>query len=331
MRVISLFPSLFLLFCSLAAGQSALDQAIREFHSGEFQSARKRLEGLLAKDANNGRARVFFALTRAGMGECSAVTPDLYREYSSNASAELKRLAGIALAGCIGSQLKAEHPADADLLYQTARRHMRLWNDTLMEMFQKTPASYRVNQISGEVFETQGRYAEAAAEYRKAIAKNPKALDLHFRLGRALLLHDRGPNTLEEARREFEAELAINAEDAASEYQIGQILVAQGKTGLPRFERALRLRPDFTEAMIAVAKASVEAKQYPEAIQLLESALQKQPQSEAARYNLMLAYRNSGQMEKAREQKAQLDKARTPPSGEFSEFLKKLGEKGSQK
>ena len=241
MRVISVL----LLYCWLAAGQSALDQAIREFHSGEFQSARKRLEGLLTKDPNNGRARVFFALTRAGMGECSAVTPDLFREYSSNASAELKRLAGIALAGCIDSQLKTGHPADADVLYQTARRHMRLWNDTLMEMFQKTPASYRVNQISGEVFETQGRYAEAAAEYRKAVAKNPKALDLHFRLGRALLLHDRGPNTLEEARREFEGELALNAEDAAAEYQIGQILVAQGKSRVATF----RTRPATTTGL----------------------------------------------------------------------------------
>jgi tetratricopeptide (TPR) repeat protein len=323
MRAISLF-----LFVTLAAGQSTLDQAIREFHSGEYQSARKRLESVLDKDPKNDRARAFLALTRAGMGECSAVTQDLFREYSSNTSAQVKRLAGIALAGCIDSQLHAEQSTDADVLYQAARRHMRLWNDTLMEMFRKTPASYRVNQISGEVFETQGRYAEAAAEYRKAITKNPKALDLHFRLGRALLLHDRTPTTLEEARREFEAEIALNAEDAAAEYQIAQILTAQGKPSLPHYERALKLRPDFTEAMIGVAKARAEAKQYPEAIRLLESAVQKQLQSEAARYNLMLAYRNSGQMEKAREQKAELDKMRTPTSGEFSEFLKKLGEKG---
>ena len=323
MRAISIF-----LLASLAAGQSTLDQAIEDFHSGEYQSARKRLESVLDKDPKNDRARAFLALTRAGMGECSAVTQDLFREYSSNTSAPMKRLAGIALAGCIDSQLQAEQSTDADVLYQAARRHMRLWNDTLMEMFRKTPASYRVNQISGEVFETQGRYAEAAAEYRKAIAKNPKALDLHFRLGRALLLHDRAPTTLEEARREFEAEIALNAEDAAAEYQIAQILTAQGKPSLPHYERALKLRPDFTEAMIAVAKARAEAKQYPEAIRLLESAVQRQPQSEAARYNLMLAYRNSGQMDKAREQKAELDRVRTPPSGEFSEFLKKLGEKG---
>jgi tetratricopeptide (TPR) repeat protein len=329
MRVISAV----LLLGSFALGQNELDWAIREFHLGEYQSARKHLEGVLDKDPNNARARLFLALTRAGMGECSAVSEILFREYSSNTSPELKRLAGIALASCIDSQLKTEHPADADVLYQTARRHMRLWNDTLMEMFQKTPASYRVNQISGEVFETQGRYAEAAAEYRKAIAKNPKALDLHFRLGRALLLHDRNPNTLAEARREFEAEIALNAEDAAAEYQIGQILLAEGKRdiGLPHFERALKLRPDFMEAAIAVAKARVEAKQYSEAIRILESVVQKQPKSEAARYNLMLAYRNSGQMEKAQAQKAELDKLRAPESGEFNEFLKKLGEKGSQK
>ena len=59
--------------------------------------------------------------------------------------------------------------------------------------------------------------------------------------------------------------------------------------------------------------------------------MQKQPRSEAARYNLMLAYRNSGQMDKAQEQKTALDQLRTPPSGEFNEFLKKLGEKDSRK
>src|SRR5206468_10792922 len=122
-----------------------------------------------------------------------AVMPDLFREFSSNSDPTLKRLAGLALSGCLDAQLKAEYPADADVLYQSARRHMREWNETLAQMFEKTPASYRVNQISAEVFETQGQLKEAVAEYRKAIAKNPKALDLHYRLGRALLLGDRTP------------------------------------------------------------------------------------------------------------------------------------------
>ncbi len=117
-------------------------------------------------------------------------------------------------------------PADADVLYQSARLHMKAWNDTLFEMFQKAPTSYRVNQISAEIFEIQGRYAEAAAEYRKAIEKNPAALNLHFRLGRALLLESHSPENLALARREFEAELALNPGDAVAEYEIGQILLA---------------------------------------------------------------------------------------------------------
>ena len=96
-------------------------------------------------------------------------------------------------------------------------------------MYQKAPASYRVDQLSAEVFETQGKYTEAIAEYRKAIAKNPKGVNLHYCLGRALLQQSHDPAALEEARKEFEAELKLNPSDAVAEYQIAQILSARQK------------------------------------------------------------------------------------------------------
>jgi hypothetical protein len=40
----------------------------------------------------------------------------------------------------------------------------------------------------------------------------------------------------------------------------------------------------------------------------------------------MIAYRNAGRMADARREKAELDKLQRPPEGEFTEFLKKLGE-----
>ena len=46
---------------------------------------------------------------------------------------------------------------------------MKGWNTQVADMFSQTPASYRVNQLSGEIFETQGNFTEAAAEYAKAI------------------------------------------------------------------------------------------------------------------------------------------------------------------
>jgi tetratricopeptide (TPR) repeat protein len=189
-------------------------------------------------------------------------------------------------------------------------------------MFQKTPSSFRVNQVSAEIFEVQGRFGEAAAEYRKAIEKAPDTVNLHYRLGRALLLetHD----NFAAAVREFEAELKLNPNDAAAEYQIGQILVASQKPAeaAPRFEKAAKLDPSFIEPLIALSKI-----QTAKAVELLERAVAQAPRSEAARYNLMLAYRNAGRAADARKQKDELDKLQKPPEGEFTEFLKKLGEK----
>jgi Flp pilus assembly protein TadD len=83
--------------------------------------------------------------------------------------------------------------------------------------------------------------------------------------------------------------------------------------------------------MIALGKLRLEARRNDEAIALLTKAVKLQPRSEAAHYSLMMAYRNSGRMDDARRQKAELDKLQRPPEGEFTEFLKKLGEKPAAK
>ncbi len=177
-------------------------------------------------------------LARAEKGECSAVIPDLERLFASK---DTRRPGGLALAQCriaakqfaeagaVIAQLEKEFPSDPDVLYVAANYHMKAWNDAIYRMYQKAPSSYRVDELSAEVFETQGKFAEAVAEYRKAIAKNPKAIDLHYRLGRALLQESHDPAAMEQARGEFEAELALNPDDAVAEYQVAQIFLAQQK------------------------------------------------------------------------------------------------------
>jgi tetratricopeptide (TPR) repeat protein len=316
-------------------------QGIAEFNRGEYQAARTHLE----QASDDPQARAFLALTRAAMGECEGAAPELERQFAVRGDAALRRLSGLALAQCliaakrfdaaepIVAELEKEFPADADTLYVSASLHMKAWNDAVYRMYQNAPASYRANQLSAEIFETQGKYAEAAAEYRKAIPKNPKAINLHYRLGRAILLQSHEPANLEEARAEFEGELALNPSDSVAEYQVGQILLAQGKAaeGAVRLERAMVLRPDFPEALIEVAKIRSAAKQYDEAAKLLERAVKLQPRSEVARYNLMMAYRNAGRAADAQREKTELDKLQSPPEGEFTDFLKRLGEKPPQK
>jgi tetratricopeptide (TPR) repeat protein len=335
MRVIS---TALLLTAVLARAQDdPLQKGIAEFHRGQYAAA----EAWLEKAPDSPQRRTFLALTRAATGHCDTAQPDLAEQFANSADPELRRLAGLAVTQCqlaeghyddavpVLARLKALYPSDADVLYQCARLHMRAWNDTLYEMFRKTPSSYRVNQISAEVFEIQNRYAEAIAEYRKAIEKNPAALNLHFRLGRALLLESHSPDNLALARREFEAELALNPTDAVAEYELGQILLVsqQPAEALKRFERAVGLSPNFPEALQAVAKARIDAKQYPEAIILLEKVVRLQPANESAHYSLMLAYRNAGRTADAAREQAELDKLRQSPQGEFTDFLKRLGEK----
>ena len=320
MRAISLLLVAFL----PAFADDALTRGVEAFHAGRFEEARKYLSQ--SKDAQAG---MFLGLVQAATGGCKEAIPRLADAFTSASTPELRKLSGEALMSCVESNLKAEYPADADVMYQSARAHLKAWNDVVYQMFQKTPGSYRVNQISGEILETQGKYREAAAEYRKAIEKNPKALDLHFRLGRVILIDSQGAEALDEARREFEAELALNHGDAAAEYEVGQILIAQGKredaTG--HLDRALALRPDFPEALVAAGRQRLENKQYSDAISLLNRAIKLQPRSEPAHYTLMMAYRNSGDLESAKREKSILDELQKPPEGEFTEFLKKLGEK----
>jgi tetratricopeptide (TPR) repeat protein len=307
-----------------AFADDILTRGIEAFHAGRYIEARSLLQQ--SKDA---KASTFLALVQAATGECTKAVPRLAATFADQSETELRKLAGETLVSCIESNLKTDYPSDADVLYQAARTHMKAWNDAVYQMFQKTPASYRVNQISAEILEIQGKYADAAAEYRKAIEKNPRALDLHFRLGRVILIDSQSPEALDAARREFEAELALNAGDAAAEYEVGQILTVQGKTdqSVAHLERALELRPDFAEAMIAVARARLSGKKYAEAIAMLKHALELQPRNETAHYSLMLAYRNSGDLEAAKREKSLLDEIQKPPEGEFTEFLKKLGEK----
>ena len=333
--------ALLLLALPLCAGQSGTEQGINAFQQGRYVEACRLLQDAVTDDPSDEHARAFLALARAAGGHCAEATEELTARFHSSADPDLARLAGLALVQCmstvgatdkaiaVAAQLEAKYPDDADVLYQAARLHMKAFNDVTRRMFEKTPASYRVNQLSAEIFETQSKFAEAAGEYRKAIAKNPRAVNLHFRLGRAILLESHDPEALAQALKEFEAELALNPSDAAAEFQIGQILNATGKPaeGLPHFQKALDLSPDFAEAALAIAKMRLQAKQYAEAIPLLERVAAVQPDNEAGHYNLMLAYRNSGRMDKAKEQQQVLEKLQRPPEGEFTDFLKKLGEK----
>lgn len=319
----------------LALRASTLDDGIAAFRDGRYSVALAKLKSA----GDNPTAQVFLGLTEAALNDCPAALPKL--TTVNERTTDLYRLANLAAVKCYSSsneaakafsvlnQLERKFPDDPDVLYLTAKLHMRAFHDATFAMFQRVPGSYRVHELSAEVFEVQNRYSEAAEEYRKAIAINPSAPDLHFRLGRALLMKNHENASLDQAAEQFHAELKLNPEDGACEFQLGQIAQVKGQSAEAKghFAQAVTLSPSFVQALIALGKIYTQEKNWARAISLLSRATELQPVNETAHYSLLTAYRDSGDIERAKVEKAKLDTLQKPPAGEFSDFLKKLGEK----
>lgn len=317
--------------------EALLAQGIEQFNKNQYTAALETFKQALQLSPADARVITYVALTQVALGDCTHVN-ELAMQSKRNPDAAIRRLAGLASVRCLAARnqftdvlpilanLLNKDPNDPDVLYEAANIYNRAFNLTVYELFQRTPASYRTNQLSAEILEGQGRYADAAAEYRKAIEKSPKALSLHVRLARALLLQSQKPESLEEARKECAAELALNPADPIAEYQLAQILVAEQKAldAAPHFEKAADLRPNFPEALIGLAKIRQSEKQYDDAIKLLQRAIQAAPNLEPAHATLVAVYRDAGKNKEAQREQKELDKVRKFQEAEFPDSLKKL-------
>jgi tetratricopeptide (TPR) repeat protein len=324
---------------TLFAGNSLTEQGIAAFGAGRYSVALEKLKNSPSDDV---QARTFLGLAEAALGNCDTALPKLLAVSESHL--DLYRLANLAAVKCYSAanqysqtfslleKLQHKFPNDADVLYLTAKLHMKAFNDATYAMFQHTPGSYRVHELSAEIFEVENRYGDAVTEYKKAIEMNPSAPDLHFRLGRALLLESHNQQSLQDASEAFRAELKVSPEDGACEFQLGQIAQVEGKKddAKSHLERAVALSPNFAQALIALGKIETQEKQFDRAITRLKHAVELQPSNETAHYVLLTAYRDSGDMDKAKVEKAKLDHLQKPPEGEFTDFLNKLGEKPKQ-
>ncbi|MFL6449403.1 MAG: tetratricopeptide repeat protein [Bryobacteraceae bacterium] len=342
MRAINKLSAFALIAAASIAQTSARREGLEAFKDGHYSVALVKFREVLSQSPDQ-TSRVFAALTEAALGDCRSALPVLTAQPEPS-DPVLYRMATLAAVKCYDAKrdeastfsllqrLRQRFPDDPDVLYMSAKLHMKAFNDATFAMFQRAPSSYRVHELSAEIFEVENRYEQAVAEYRKAIELNPNAPEIHYRLGRALLLQSHDPASLDLAATEFRSELKLSPEDGACEFQLGQIAQVEGKLSDAKlhFERAVTLAPNFVAGLIALGKLKTENKEYGTAIQLLSRAAAIQPQNETAHYALLTAYRNAGDMDKAKGEKAILDRLQKPPEGEFANFLKKLGEKSPE-
>jgi tetratricopeptide (TPR) repeat protein len=149
----------------------------------------------------------------------------------------------------------------------------------------------------GQSYDGQGRYDEAAAVYRKAIALDPQAADAVFRLGLALD-HAGRPN---EAAAEYRKIIVFNSNDAIVHNNLGVALAETGdrEGAIREYRRAVELQPSYSVAEFNLAWSLWSEGKLDEAEKVYRDLIVQLPTEFAASFNLWSLYRQKTDHDKA--------------------------------
>ena len=257
-------------------------------------------------------ARVLLAICLSELGRYAEALPGLEEGYANPPNYEgVKRLAGLELvrsylglqrhaeAVKVTAELQIAHPDDPEILFHANRTYREVAVQAAFEIARVAPDSVWGHQAMGEAYESRQYYDLAIMEYRKALEKEPDRPGLRFRLGEAMLAKEPDPGEASEALEQFQLELAANPSHATAALRIGQIREARSgpEASLEYYESAVRMRPDFAGARMALGKALLELDRVAEATSHLEAAAEGNPTDASIRYQLARAYRLAGDRE----------------------------------
>ncbi len=177
----------------------------------------------------------------AETGHCAEAMPLLKRSFPLTTDKDLKLKLGFDAVRCAMTlnqgdvavdflrSLNRQFPRAPEVLYLTVHIYSDLSLRASQELAETAPSSNEAHQLNAESLEVQGKWEEAKAEYQRILKDNPRAVGIHFRIGRLLLSKpDPEGSLVEQAKQEFNQELEIDPTNAGAEYVLGE-LARQGQ------------------------------------------------------------------------------------------------------
>jgi predicted Zn-dependent protease len=252
-------------------------------------------------------------------GHCAEALPLLTKSIHQVADRDLKKRIGLDGLRCAMTHnapyasldflqiLSRDFPNDPEVLYAATHAYSDLSVHASNELIREAPFSYQVHELNAETLETQGKWDEATAEYRKILEINPLLPGIHARLGRALLSKGHpSSEVIEEIKRNFEAELEIDPNNASAEYVLGELAQDANdvSAAIRHLSRAAKLDTGFSDAYLALGIVFVSAKRFPEAIPPLEIYESLAPDSPSGHFQLAQAYAGVGRKDDANREAA---------------------------
>lgn len=269
-------------------------------------------------------AEAFLGMSELRLGKAQEAKPLLDAAFRHVTDARLRSEVGMDLiALCYQSSeldqavdvlrdLGQATPKDPAMLYTAYRTYSDLAARQLTELAQVAPESAQMHQVLAQLSASQDDFAEAIAQYRKALEIDPDVSGVHFELGQTILANSTDERARAEAENEFHLALAADPNNAECEYLLGEIawLRSQPQEALKHYNRALALRPGLVDAHIAAGKALLRLGDSRSALQELLQAVALDPQDAVAHYRLSQVYLSLGQTAEAERESATFRKIR---------------------
>jgi tetratricopeptide (TPR) repeat protein len=294
---------------------------VLHFFQGDYAKANPELRNALNVQPNIPKIQALLGMSEKRNGDTSTALKDLEASFPLINEKNIRVQSGMELielysasgdldkaAQTIGV-LKQLDPENTRVLYTAYRIYSDLAGESMLSLSLVAPDSAEMHQVMAHEEARQGNDASAIAQYRKAIAIDPKLPGIHFELAE-LLYSSQYPKVKGTAETEYKSALDANPFDEKAAFRLGEIYAQQGnlQKAYDSYSQSVRLQPSDADANFGLAKTLIAMGQSSNALPALERAVELDPTNAAAHFRLSTLYREAGRPEDSRREVEQYKK-----------------------
>jgi tetratricopeptide (TPR) repeat protein len=289
-----------------------------ELREGKTDDAEHALSKAVELNPAAPGAHMFLGIAQYQMNKLDAATASLKQELVQQPdNVEVLTWLGIAELGAghpdeaVGPLDRAAQlsPKDPNVLDYRGRAHSLVAQESYRALTSLDPDSWRVHRALGENYSESKDWTNAAAEYQKAIDRQPNNSDLHEALGDA----DQRLRRLDEATHAYEVELKLSPHNPIALFNLGKIQVERGnpQRGVTLLRQAAELSAPSAQISVYLGRGLADIGNPEEAVPWLEKSLAQEPSefvAETAYFQLARVYKMLNRSQDAQRAAAELKK-----------------------
>ena len=163
-------------------------------------------------------------------------------------------------------------------------------------MIEKLGNRPQLRVLIGRAYRETGFLSEAIAEFKKAVALDPRFPRVHYYLGLTYLLKD-GASRLGEAEEEFKIELATHPEEFFANYYLGIAATVERnwQVAIGYLQKASQIQPDNPDPYFFIGQAFQGLDKHEQAIEAFKKSIALNPNLKHNDYQVTNAHYRLGQ------------------------------------